>query len=920
MTTGHTSRRAAWLGALLITWAVGAGCSARGSMSSTGDVGSTGDTAPDASSPTDGGKSADVLPVPTDGATLDDVPSKDAGAVEDIPAPDDVPAPMDVPARPDASGDLGAPTDAPACAPIALGSAVGAGVARGTTVGRPNLLSTSRCGLPMGGTLGGNQAPEAVFRWVAPSAGTWAFDTVGSAFDTLLYLRTGSCTGAELACNDDQSTTVGPSRVALSLSAGQEVLVVLDGFGTGAGDYVLNVGPDLDAGAPDAGPPPDLGFDTCSSASLGSAVGAGVARGTTVGRTNRLTTTGCGIPSGGTRGGDPAPDVVFRWAAPSAGSWTFDTVGSDFDTLLYVRRGGCEGAEIACNDDQATTVGPSRVTVALTAGQEVFVVLDGFSTLSGNYVLNVNASGVGDAGAPGGPCAGETTEGRCVGVSRVRYCSLPTGAGEARIVEQDCAADERCEIGPTGRAACRLLAECREGDTQCSDATRLRTCTGGRWVTSTCAPRCEDTGLAAACTLAVPVRTFAGTLTYAARPPNARRTDWDTARTYPGAGFMVLSQRGTSLIQSAVTDAAGRFTIEVPQSATADDALTFLALGRDPTAGGILYAVGDPSLPAGEHDIADTSRAGAVPSAARVWSWRWNVTALTPTLHITTAAGSGAARVFDHVRSAAASTRATFGRPGLRLLAWVGLNNRWDCGACFNTSPVQGFGERFESQIWYAGGVDESYWSDSTSGHELGHWVMESYGQSPDEGGRHQIGVPTFPGQAWSEGFATFFGSDLRNDPVNTSKGSGSMFWYDIAMRTQAWDTWNLPSASGGLQQFLNETEVSAILWSLRGASALPIYQALASERMTRPPYGRCYNRHQFTLPATGLPFAGVCEHLGIPAPHLADQLDAMSCTGFDRARLRAAIGAYPYPVDSPWCMAAVRPSTCAPRGDTPCP
>ncbi len=462
--------------------------------------------------------------------------------------------------------------------------------------------------------------------------------------------------------------------------------------------------------------------------------------------------------------------------------------------------------------------------------------------------------------------------------------------------------------------------ECDAGETRCSDATHLRTCTGGRWETSTCPTRCEDTGLAATCTLAVPVRTFAGQLTYAARPPNARRTDWDTARTYPGVGFMVLSQRGPSVIQSVVTDAMGRFTIEVAQTATEDDALTVLALGRDPTAGGVLYAVGDPGLSAGEHGIRETSAADAVPAAARVWSWRWNVADLTPTLHITTADGSGAARVFEHVHHAATSGRAAFGRSGLRLIAWVGLDNLWDCGACFNAVPVRGFGERFESQIWYAGGADEGYWSDSVSSHELGHWVMESYGRSPHEDGSHQIGVPTFPGQAWSEGYATFFGSDLRDDPINASKQSGSMFWFDIAMRTQAWDDWNLPSATGDLQQLISETEVSAILWSLRGSSSLPIYQALASDRMTRAPYGRCYNRHEFTLPEAGPPFTGVCEHLDLPTPHLADLLDAMNCTGFDRARLRTAIGSYPYPVDSPWCAAGMRPSTCAPRGDTPCP
>ena len=916
--------RAVLAGSLLITWVAAQGCSARnGSINNGDDSAATADaTTADLAALTDAGKGADQPALAPDAAAPEDVPSKDAGAPADAPVALDARASTDVATTPDVTSS-DAPVDVPvACAPIVLGSAVGAGVARGTTLGRTSQLSTTGCGVPMGGTVGGDQAPEAVFRWTAPSAGSWSFDTVGSAFDTLLYVRTGGCQGAELACNDDQSMTVGPSRVALTLAAGQEVIIVLDGFGTQAGAYALNVAPGLDGGTPvvDSGPPPDVGFDTCGSTPLGSAVGAGVARGTTVGGTNRLTTTACGIPTGGMRGGDPAPEAVFRWAAPSAGSWTFDTVGSNFDTLLYLRRGGCEGGELACNDDQATTVGPSRVTLALAAAQEVFIVLDGFSSLSGTYVLNINAAGVGDAGAPGGPCAGESTDGRCDGQTTVRYCSIATGTGEARLVVQACGAGERCEVSASGRAACQLMAECREGDTQCTDATHLRTCTGGRWAASTCSPRCEDTGLAAACTLAVPTRTFTGQLTYAVRPPNAARTDWDVARNVPGPGFLVLSQRGTSLIQSAVTDAAGRFSVEVPQSATGDDAVTFLALGRDPDAGGILYAVGDPGLSAGLHDGNETTGMGTVPAASRLWSWRWPVSTLTPTLNIPTSAGSGAARVFDNLRSASLHGRATFGRSGRRLIAWVGMSNLWSCGSCFGSDPVSGFGERFESQIWFAGGPDESYWSDSTSTHELGHWVMESFGQPPDEGGRHQFGVPTLPGQAWSEGFATFYGSDLRNDAFNTQKSSGAMFWYNLTTRAQAWGTtWERPTAVGGLLQLIVETEISAALWTLRGASALPIYRALASDRMTRPSYGRCYNRHEFTLPASGPPLINVCEYPNIPAPHFADQLDAMNCMGFDRGALRGAIGAYPYPVDAPWCTAGVRPTTCAPSGDTLC-
>jgi hypothetical protein len=64
--------------------------------------------------------------------------------------------------------------------------------------------------------------------------------TLGSAYDTLLYVRAGDCTGAELACGDD-SVTVQQSLVALPLAAGQRIAIVVDGSGTASGPFTLHV-------------------------------------------------------------------------------------------------------------------------------------------------------------------------------------------------------------------------------------------------------------------------------------------------------------------------------------------------------------------------------------------------------------------------------------------------------------------------------------------------------------------------------------------------------------------------------------------------------------------------------------------------------------------------------------------------------
>lgn len=194
-------------------------------------------------------------------------PPPDAPVTEDA-----APPPKDV-AVPDAAADVPVPLDGPPsdvappdrCGATDLGSAVGAGVARGSTAGRATALDTAGCGQEMGAPRGGTRAPEAVFRWVAPVSGRFTFDTAGSSYDTLLYVRLGACDGPDLGCNDDVNATGGDtsSRVSFTLTRGEAVSIVVDGYGANAGDFVLNIASDTVV-PPDAGPVCSTGMTLCA--------------------------------------------------------------------------------------------------------------------------------------------------------------------------------------------------------------------------------------------------------------------------------------------------------------------------------------------------------------------------------------------------------------------------------------------------------------------------------------------------------------------------------------------------------------------------------------------------------------------------------------------------------------------------------
>ena len=119
-----------------------------------------------------------------------------------------------------------------ACANFDLGSSLGA-VTTGSTVGHAN--SYMSCN--------GQMSPDVSYAWTAPATAQFTIDLCNSPeqyWDSVLYVRDGSCSGMQLACDDDGCPTSLLSRVRLGLTAGQLVVIVVDGF-FDAGRFTLTI-------------------------------------------------------------------------------------------------------------------------------------------------------------------------------------------------------------------------------------------------------------------------------------------------------------------------------------------------------------------------------------------------------------------------------------------------------------------------------------------------------------------------------------------------------------------------------------------------------------------------------------------------------------------------------------------------------
>lgn len=146
-----------------------------------------------------------------------------------------------------------------------------------------------------------------------------------------------------------------------------------------------------------AGPEDETDTDTIESVdeadlpmtidyNIGTAVGSPVYQSTSCGMVDDYTPT-CASSS--------ATDTAFYWTAPASGTYTFTTAGSSYDTVLHVYN-GVGGSLLACNDDANGTL-QSSVSLNLTSGQGLTIVVDGYSSSCGNYKLNISSSSSGSS-------------------------------------------------------------------------------------------------------------------------------------------------------------------------------------------------------------------------------------------------------------------------------------------------------------------------------------------------------------------------------------------------------------------------------------------------------------------------------------------------------------------------------------------
>jgi Immunoglobulin I-set domain len=90
----------------------------------------------------------------------------------------------------------------------------------------------------------GNAGGHSVwYRWTAPSTGTWSLDTIGSSFNTLLAVYTGSALNNLSVVASNLSAGTLTNSITFTASGGVTYQIAVDGYNGAAGNAVLHLTP-----------------------------------------------------------------------------------------------------------------------------------------------------------------------------------------------------------------------------------------------------------------------------------------------------------------------------------------------------------------------------------------------------------------------------------------------------------------------------------------------------------------------------------------------------------------------------------------------------------------------------------------------------------------------------------------------------
>lgn len=487
------------------------------------------------------------------------------------------------------------------------------------------------------------------------------------------------------------------------------------------------------------------------------------------------------------------------------------------------------------------------------------------------------------------------TSGVCAHVFEVERCER--GEAGERVVRETCAPGEICVQAEDGARCAPLDEDCGAGYSYCTPDGNLVTCKSGEREEIPCEHGCSDNPQGPRCREARPgtVR-FRGQIHYEHNVPNEERSGWGWPEIRPAAGLRVVSYDGGEIIDTTVVGEDGVYESLVREEGDTNDALIFMAYEH-------LLGEGTPQIGVANPDLAPGGTYRSHEHGPRSTYWAWTVRRPWDegmrNWVVNKDQGATAIQIFQGIRRAVRHVASHVGLHAPDLTAWYQPGVDYECGTCFIDQGAASGG----GHIIMSGGSYNAGFQDLLIYHEAGHYAFASLGVVLGEAGRHCPGVPAPPGQAFSEGHASWYALDRLKDPTYFQEYAGTFYTMDVEKLTPPL-YFEPPRRSEGVLQEINELWVSALLWHLakEAGSSQPLHAAMMAPEMRGPFTAGYVGKYWSQTDAACRP---IDPQPGGPTPVLADYLDALVCSGFPEGPIQGHVEPhYPFDATEPTCKA----------------
>lgn len=270
------------------------------------------------------------------------------------------------------------------------------------------------------------------------------------------------------------------------------------------------------------------------------------------------------------------------------------------------------------------------------------------------------------------------------------------------------------------------------------------------------------------------------------------------------AAVTVVNAGNGAELGTTHTDANGNYSVNVPNGGTLSVQLRVEARNTDTTDRIAIQVLSDES--------ARTLLTAAGPAASRDTS-----SSLTIDLDVPVAGGgAGAFNIFDcGVRAQEFINRFSSRTPPLLTFFWQPTPDGQgsDDGTYFTDDNSIHLLNRATPNANQPNAPNADEFDDSVILHETGHYLLANYSVDKSRGGVHFIdGDHSDLRLAWSEGWATYWGSIIDNTPFQVNSFGTRVGAFEI----------ETPDFAAGTTGFDTEQSVSAILWDIFDVDASP--------------------------------------------------------------------------------------------------